>query len=83
MIRPVSLRYRGNLRVFAYPIPEQSRQTTYLVALAALVKVIPRAAYAHELPTVGRLLPSHGLSRPSSLKYLPAHAPSPSRALLA
>jgi hypothetical protein len=56
MIRPVSLRYRGNLRVFAYSMPEQSRQTTYLVALAALIKVIPRAAYAHELPTVSRLL---------------------------
>jgi hypothetical protein len=36
-------------------MPEQSRQFTYLVALAALIKVIPRAAYAHELPTVGGL----------------------------
>lgn len=56
MIRPVSPRYRGSLRVFAYSVAEQSRQTTYLVALAALIKVIPRATYAHELPTVGRLL---------------------------
>ena len=55
MIRPVSPRFRKSLRVFAYSVAEQTRQTTYLVALAALIKVIPRAAYAHELPTVGRL----------------------------
>ncbi|KAH9976079.1 Dos2-interacting transcription regulator of RNA-Pol-II-domain-containing protein [Russula compacta] len=42
---------------------EQSRQTTYLVALAALIKVIPRAAYAHELPTLMPLL-LRGLSLP-------------------
>lgn len=42
---------------------QQSRQTTYLVALAALIKVIPRAAYAHELPTLMPLL-LRGLSLP-------------------
>ncbi|KAI0282989.1 ARM repeat-containing protein [Russula brevipes] len=42
---------------------EQSRQFTYLVALAALIKVIPRAAYAHELPTLMPLL-LRGLSLP-------------------
>ena len=56
MIQPVSPRYRGSLRVFTYSMAEQSRQTTYLVALAALIKVIPRAAYAHELPTVSQLI---------------------------
>jgi len=42
---------------------EQSRKTTYLVALAALIKVIPRAAYAHELPILMPLL-LRGLSLP-------------------
>jgi len=42
---------------------EQSRQFTYIVALAALIKVIPRAAYAHELPTLMPLL-LRGLSLP-------------------
>ncbi|KAH9990918.1 ARM repeat-containing protein [Russula vinacea] len=45
---------------------QQSRQTTYLVALAALIKVIPRAAYAHELPTLMPLL-LRGLSLPDPM----------------
>ena len=31
---------------------DQLRQTVHLVALAALIKAIPKTAYAHELPTV-------------------------------
>ncbi|KAI9458702.1 ARM repeat-containing protein [Russula earlei] len=42
---------------------EQSRQITYLVSLAALIKVIPRAAYSHELPILMPLL-LRGLSLP-------------------
>ncbi|KAI0251711.1 ARM repeat-containing protein [Lactifluus subvellereus] len=42
---------------------EQSRQTTHLVALAALIKAIPRPAYVHELPTLMPLL-LRGLSLP-------------------
>ena len=36
----------------AHSILEQPRQTTHLVALAALIKAIPRLAYAHEMPMV-------------------------------
>lgn len=39
------------------------RQTVYLVALAALIKAIPKTAYAHELPTLMPLL-LRGLSLP-------------------
>ncbi|KAI0258930.1 ARM repeat-containing protein [Gloeopeniophorella convolvens] len=39
------------------------RQTAYLVALAALIKAIPKQAYAHELPTLMPLL-LRGLSLP-------------------
>jgi hypothetical protein len=84
MIRPVSPHHRGTLRVFAYSMAEQSRHTTYLVALAALIEVIPRAAYAHKLPTVGRLL-TYGQATQCRdlflLTHRPAHAASPSRAL--
>jgi hypothetical protein len=31
---------------------DQLRQTVYLVALAALIKAMPKAAYVHQLPTV-------------------------------
>ena len=34
---------------------DQLRQTVHLVALAALIKAIPKTAYAHELPTVSLL----------------------------
>lgn len=63
----------------AYPVPEQSRQTTYLVALAALIKVIPRAAYAHELPTVSSTI-MH-TARFCLLTLPLAHATPPSRAV--
>ncbi|KAI0306124.1 ARM repeat-containing protein [Multifurca ochricompacta] len=39
------------------------RQTTHLVALAALIKAIPKAVYVHELPTLMPLL-LRGLSLP-------------------
>jgi len=42
---------------------DQLRQTVHLVALAALIKAIPKAAYAHELPTLMPLL-LRGLSLP-------------------
>lgn len=62
-------------------IADPFRQTVHLVALAALIKAIPKTAYAHELPTASLL--SRTLARPSSSTFSLAHAPAPPRALLA
>ena len=37
------------------PLLESSRQNAYLVALAALIKSVPKSTYAHEMPAVSPL----------------------------
>ena len=67
-----SILSRESARIYlSFPMAEQSRQTTYLVALAALIEVIPRAAYAHELPKVGSILSMW----PSRRAFVRLHVP--------
>src|SRR6266702_1715542 len=54
-------------------MPDPLRQTVHLVALAALIKAIPKTAYAHELPTVSLL--SRTLARLSSPYVLLSSCP--------